>query len=80
MGFFDPFITGVGIDVPRFHITQLYIGDISSPTDICFGDVQNPQKKTFANLCFLKKNGGVPIKGNEVPYPRIIHFERWDFP
>ena len=37
---------------PKHHPT---IGDISSPTDICFGDVQIPQKGTFTGFqgfCF----------------------------
>ena len=37
------------------------IGDISSQTDDCFGDVQNPQKGTFANPHLkVSINGATP--------------------
>ena len=37
------YVAGVRKTCPNVHITQLL--GIKSPTDICFGDVQNPQKR-----------------------------------
>ena len=42
--------TGVGFYVPMFHITHLRLGDISFPTDVCFGDAQALCNIISANL------------------------------
>ena len=38
------------VNVPMFHITQLL--GIQSPTDICFGDGQNPKRDIYQALLF----------------------------